>query len=76
MTPDPVNAALDSLRAVTSQEAFEDLLFPDCVFQGMRNKDEVYQTILGNLEETAWSDTRTHRQTSVQEDVDPKPSTP
>ena len=56
--PDAGDAVLDSLRAVTSQEAFEDLLFPDRVFEGMRNKDEAYQTILGNLE-TAWSDART-----------------
>ena len=57
---DPVDALVASLKAVTSIEEFEDVLFPDRVFEGLRNNSETYDTVKGNLK-MCWDDVRTHR---------------
>ena len=66
---DPVDALVASLKAVTSIEEFEDVLFPDRVFEGLRNNSETYDTVKGNLK-MCWDDVRTHRQLAVEEDFD------
>ncbi|CAJ1371313.1 unnamed protein product [Effrenium voratum] len=69
MQPDPSDAMLQKLRAGLSRAEFEDLLFPDRLFEGLRSKQEVYDTVKGNLSDI-WSDTRTHRQLAAEEDPD------
>ena len=69
MQPDPSDAMLQKLRAGLSRAEFEDLLFPDRLFEGLRSKQQVYDTVKGNLSDI-WSDTRTHRQLAAEEDPD------
>ncbi|CAJ1434066.1 unnamed protein product [Effrenium voratum] len=67
--PDPTQEILLQLRQAVTEEQFEDLLFHDRLFEGMRNKDETYETIKANLA-SAWQDTRTHRQLAAEADFD------
>ena len=66
--PDPTQEILLQLRQAVTEEQFEDLLFHDRLFEGMRNKDETYETIKANLA-SAWQGTRTHRQLAAEADM-------
>ena len=69
MTPDPLEASLARLRAVNGTEEFEDVVFPDRIFEDMRNKDAVYEMVKRNIG-IAWSDPRTHRQMAAEDEMD------
>ena len=66
---DPVEGWVEKLKAIKTAENLEDVLFPNRIFEGLRNKAETYDTVKGNLK-MCWEDTRTHRQLAVEEDMD------
>eukprot|EP00438_Fugacium_kawagutii_P001502 Skav202548 [mRNA] locus=scaffold2011:358482:361283:- [translate_table: standard] len=66
---DPIATLVASLKAVPDVEAFEDLLFPDRIFEDLRSKEETYNSVKRNLK-LCWEDTRTHRQIAIDEDFD------
>ena len=66
---DPAEALEKKVREVSCVADLDRLLFPDRMFNDLKNKETVYEMVKANLKQ-AWEDTRTHRQLSRDEDFD------
>lgn len=73
--PEPVRAAIDGMERAGDHEDICSCLFADTVFQGLSNKDEVYNTMQTWLTEISES-SKTHRELALDEGFNLRDVTP
>lgn len=66
---DPVVGLWAKIKETSDAAELDRLLFPESMFNDLKNKESVYDLVKSNLKQ-AWEDKRNHRQLSEEEDFD------
>ena len=75
MIADPTAANIEAIQLATNDDELAELLFLDRIFEGLRDKEQVYETVTKWID-AAWKNEENHRTIARNEAVDLRMHTP